>query len=279
MSRDDLLAIEREFWACGLTRLAGVDEAGLGPLAGPVVAAAVVMEPEESIAGVFDSKALTPATRERLEIEIQTRALSWAIAVVEPDEIDRINVYQAGLAAMSRAVAALDHPPDHVLLDGRAPSRFDWPHDAYVKGDARVHSIAAASILAKVERDRRMIALDEVHPGYGFAGHKGYGSAKHLEALKRLGPCPIHRRSFGPVAEAAGLFSELYDHLVTVLDGATTTIDIDRAEMRYVEAKRELKPIERRRLEKRIADRRKDLADASRSAENPASSRPLRSPR
>ena len=258
--RRDLLAIERELWERGLERVAGVDEAGLGPLAGPVVAAAVILPPGLRIDGVADSKALDAETRERLEPEIRTAAVAWAIAVVEPAEIDARNVYRAGLVAMRRAVSGLDPAPEHVLVDGRARPELDVPHDVHVKGDARVHGIAAASILAKVERDRLMSALDAVHPGYGFARHKGYATPDHLEALARLGACAAHRRSFSPVAEAAGLFGELYARLAAELEAARTELDLDRAEMRYVGARRELSPAERRQLEKRLTRRRRESA-------------------
>ncbi|MEE4299753.1 MAG: ribonuclease HII, partial [Pseudomonadales bacterium] len=167
-------------------RVAGVDEVGRGPLAGPVVAAAVVLDPRRPIAGLDDSKRLSPRRREALAEEIRARALGWALGRAEVEEIDRVNILQASLLAMQRAVAGLAPAPAHVMVDGnRAPS-FPVPATAIVGGDGRVAEIAAASILAKVARDAELVELDARHPGYGFAGHKGYASRAHLEALARL---------------------------------------------------------------------------------------------
>ncbi len=181
------------------TLVAGVDEAGRGPLAGPVVAAAVILDPQRPIEGLGDSKKLTEARRDALEPLIKERALAWAVARADVEEIDRINILQATLLAMRRAVAMLGTAPEYVLVDGNQCPRFGCPAEAVVKGDDRVPAISAASILAKVARDREMVALDGNYPGYGFAAHKGYSTAAHLEALERLGPCPVHRRSFAPV--------------------------------------------------------------------------------
>jgi ribonuclease HII len=200
-----LLTRERTLWATGVERIAGVDEAGVGPLAGPVVAAAVVFHPGEGLLGVDDSKKLTPEQRVVLALSIRESAVSWAVAIAEPDEIDRINVYHASLAAMSRALDGLSVRPQHVLVDARRIPGCDLPQEAIVKGDAHCHAIAAASILAKTTRDALMAELDLAHPGYGFARHKGYPTAEHFDALKRLGACPIHRRSFQPVRVALGL--------------------------------------------------------------------------
>lgn len=191
-----LLTRERELWAAGMTRIAGVDEAGVGPLAGPLVAAAVVFPPGTGIEGVDDSKKLTPEKREALAIEIRGVALAWATSVVDPDELDRLNVYRATLTAMGRALDALALTPDHVLVDARRIPGCDLPQEPIVKGDARCHAIAAASILAKTTRDALMRGYDDQFPGYGFADHKGYGTISHREAIRRLGPCAIHRRSF-----------------------------------------------------------------------------------
>lgn len=183
--------------------IAGVDEAGRGPLAGPVAVAAVILDAARPIDGLGDSKALTEAKREALFPLIQAQARAWSIVLVNADEIDRLNILQATLAGMRRAVEALSVPPAHVLVDGnRVPSGLDVPADAVVRGDAKVAAISAASILAKVARDRWMRELDAVHPGYGFATHKGYPTPEHLDALRRLGPCPAHRRSFAPVSAA-----------------------------------------------------------------------------
>ena len=183
-------------------RVAGVDEAGRGPLAGPVVAAAVILDPRRPIEGLADSKTLSGRSRERLALLIRERALAWALASSEREEIDTLNILQATLLAMSRAVHRLAVPPTHVQVDGDQAPRLEDPAcslETVIRGDATVAAISAASILAKVHRDGLMVALDERHPGYGFAAHKGYGTAAHLAALRRLGPSPEHRRSFAPV--------------------------------------------------------------------------------
>ncbi len=182
-------------------RIAGVDEAGRGPLAGPVVAAAVILDPSRPIPGLRDSKALVPARRAALALAIRERAIAWAIGVAEVEEIDAINILQATLAAMGRAVASLHVRPDEALVDGNVLPRLACPARAIVRGDRDVAAISAASIVAKTTRDAMLEALDGVYPGYGFAQHKGYPTPAHLDALARLGPCPAHRRSFAPVAQ------------------------------------------------------------------------------
>lgn len=186
-------------------RIAGVDEAGRGPLAGPVVAAAVMLDPRRPIEGLADSKRLAPRERTRLACLIRERALAWALACCEREEIDTLNILQATLLAMSRAVRLLAPAPVHVQVDGNRAPRLADPActvQTIVRGDQTVPAISAASILAKVHRDSLMVALDASHPGYGFALHKGYGTAAHLAALRRLGPSPQHRRSFAPVRAA-----------------------------------------------------------------------------
>ena len=180
--------------------VAGVDEVGRGPLAGAVVTAAVILDPGRPIAGLRDSKALTPARREALAEVIRAQALAWALGRAEVEEIDRLNILWATLLAMERAVLALPVRPDRVLVDGDRCPAVPFPVEAVVGGDASVPCISAASILAKVTRDRELVELDALYPGYGFARHKGYPTREHLEALARLGPSPVHRRSFGPVA-------------------------------------------------------------------------------
>lgn len=196
---------EQEAWAAGWSRVAGVDEAGRGPLAGPVVAAAVVLPAPElapsSLFALRDSKALSEAARERLYGEIVAVAIGWAVAAVEPEEIDRVNILRATHLAMARALAALEPVAEHALVDGLPVRDLPCPHRAIVRGDALCVSIAAASILAKVTRDRQMRELDLRHPGYGLARHKGYGTAVHLRALRELGPSPCHRRTFRPVVQ------------------------------------------------------------------------------
>lgn len=191
---DDLFAV---LPAC--THVAGVDEVGRGPLVGAVVTAAVILDPARPIAGLADSKKLTPARREVLARQIREQALAWSLGQAEAHEIDQLNILQATLLAMQRAVAGLAIRPDEVLVDGNRCPVLTMPARAIVKGDALVPAISAASILAKVARDAEMQALHARHPGYGFDRHKGYPTAEHLEALRRLGPLPEHRRSFAPV--------------------------------------------------------------------------------
>lgn len=186
--------------AIGSMLVAGVDEAGRGPLAGPVVVAAVVLHPDQPIDGLDDSKKLSEARREKLFPLIVERAIAYRVVIVETDEIDRINIFQATMVGMSRAVAGLTPAAAEALIDGNhLPKDLPCPGRAIIGGDALVPAISAASILAKVTRDRLMMAMDAEHPGYGFAAHKGYSTPEHLAALKRLGPCPQHRRSFAPV--------------------------------------------------------------------------------
>lgn len=180
-------------------KIAGVDEAGRGPLAGPVVAAAVILDPSRPVKGLADSKKLSAQTRSLLAEEIRCSAIAWAIGRIDHVEIDRINILQASLLAMKLAVEALAVMPEHVVVDGNQCPRIILSVEAIVRGDETVPAISAASILAKVCRDEEMVALDTIYPGYGFARHKGYPTADHLTALERLGPSPIHRRSFGPV--------------------------------------------------------------------------------
>lgn len=179
--------------------LAGVDEVGRGPLAGPVVAAAVILDPDNPIEGLADSKKLTEKRRELLFPLIKERALAWCIARASESEIDQLNILQASLLAMRRAVMGLTQKPDGVLVDGNRCPDLPYPSEAVVKGDSLVPAISAASILAKVVRDNEMVAFEKTYPGYGFAAHKGYPTAQHMKALKTLGVTPIHRRSFGPV--------------------------------------------------------------------------------
>jgi ribonuclease HII len=207
---DAMLHFERLLWKAGITHIAGVDEVGMGPLAGPVVAAAVVFPPGTEIAGIDDSKALDPATRVRLDQEIRSRALTIGLGIVEVEEIDRLNIYHAGLRAMQLALANLAVVPQHVLVDSRTIPDVPQPQSSFDKGDGINFSIASASIVAKVYRDRLMMELDAAYPGYGFAGHKGYATQEHQNAIRELGPCPIHRRSFDYIRELCGEYSGLY---------------------------------------------------------------------
>jgi len=183
--------------------IAGVDEAGRGPLAGPLLVAAVVLDPSRPIDGLGDSKQLSEKRREALFDQIIERALAWRIVYIEPAEIDALNIYRATLEGMRRAVCGLPMQPALARIDGNAiPPGLPCAAEAWVKGDARDPAIGAASILAKVSRDRSLLELDRRHPGYGFGAHKGYPVPAHLEALARLGPCPAHRLSFRPVRDA-----------------------------------------------------------------------------
>lgn len=179
--------------------VAGVDEVGRGPLCGAVVTAAVILDPNRPILGLNDSKKLTEARREKLYDEICEKALSWHIARAEVEEIDELNILHATMLAMQRAVEGLHITPKMAMIDGNRCPKLTMPSEAVVKGDSKVPAIAAASILAKVSRDREMAAFELIYPGYGIGGHKGYPTPVHLEALARLGPTPIHRRSFAPV--------------------------------------------------------------------------------
>ncbi len=207
---DAMLNFERVLWRSGITRIAGVDEAGVGPLAGPVVAAAVVFPPGVEIAGIDDSKRVDPERRETLAVAIREAAAAVAVGIAQVTEIDRLNVYHAGILAMRRAVEGLPEPPEHVLLDAREIPELPIPQNRFDKGDGLNFSIAAASIIAKTHRDRMMRELDRRYPDYGFARHKGYGTAEHQAAIRAHGPCEIHRMSFPVIAELCGEFSELF---------------------------------------------------------------------
>jgi len=200
----NLLRFEIELWEQGFNMIAGVDEAGMAPLAGPVVAAAVMFPPGTDIAGVDDSKRLDAQARTTLALEIRARASGLGVGTASVEEIDQLNIYHAALLAMRRAVEALPRRPQHVLVDARTVPGVDVPQNTFNKGDGINFTIAAASIIAKTERDCMMESLDRRYPGYGFATHKGYGTPEHLDALQRLGPCSAHRRSFAPVAAALG---------------------------------------------------------------------------
>lgn len=188
--------------------LCGVDEAGRGPLAGPVVAAAVILHPRRPVKGLADSKVLTPQRREELAEEIRARAIAWAVAAASVEEIDVLNILRASLLAMRRAVEALSVKPQRVLVDGLHCPELQMPMRAIVGGDAKVKSISAASILAKVTRDASMVTLHHEHPLYGFDRHKGYTTDEHLAALRAHGACSVHRRSFAPVRAVLGLDGE-----------------------------------------------------------------------
>jgi ribonuclease HII len=195
----------------GALRIAGLDEVGRGPMFGPVVAAAVILAPRCRIEGLTDSKKLSEKRRNELDVEIRLNAVAWAIAAVDAATIDQINILRASLLAMRRAVEQLALTPDYLLIDGRDTIDWPCPQQAVIQGDALSLSIAAASVLAKVYRDRMLVELDREFPGYGLARHKGYCCPEHFEALARLGPTPLHRRSFSPVAQRLLEFPEFME--------------------------------------------------------------------
>ncbi|GMU08180.1 ribonuclease HII [Corallococcus caeni] len=201
-----LLKFETELWEQGLLKVAGVDEAGMAPLAGPVVAAAAILPRGYKLKGLDDSKKiLDPDKREALAEALKRDVVAWAVGRAEVEEIDQLNIYHAGLLAMRRAVEGLGLTPDYVLVDARTIPQCPSPQRGIIKGDSLSLSIAAASVLAKTTRDRLMAELDAQYPGYGLAAHKGYPTAQHVQAIQARGVLPIHRRSFGPVREALGL--------------------------------------------------------------------------
>ncbi len=199
------LRFESALWASGLTRVAGIDEAGRGAWAGPVAAGAVILPPckeiAQQLAGVRDSKQMTPAERAYWAEAIKERALAWGVGLASNQEIDRLGIVPANRLAMARALANLDTRAEHLLIDALRLPEIDLPQTALIKGDARSLSIAAASVLAKTARDALMVEMDTLYPAYGFARHKGYGTARHQAALKEAGPCEIHRFSFEPIKE------------------------------------------------------------------------------
>jgi ribonuclease HII len=200
-----LLRYEAALWSAGVQHVAGVDEAGMSPLAGPVAAAAVIFAPGSRLPGVDDSKKLDPGTRERLAGEIKATAVAWSVAFADVAEIDSLNIYWASRLAMRRALAGLASRVQHVLVDGRPLKGLELPQQAIIKGDAKSLTIAGASILAKTARDELMCKLDAAYPGYGFARHKGYPVPEHRAALRKHGVCAVHRRSFAPVRIVLGL--------------------------------------------------------------------------
>ncbi len=196
-----LLKLERASWARGIMHVCGVDEVGVGPLAGPLVAAAVILPPEVSLRGIDDSKKLLRETRAELAVAIRETAVAWSIGIVSAAEVDRLNTFHGALEAMRRAVEGLAVAPQELLVDARTIPGVKAPQRSLIKGDSRSYSIAAASIVAKEYRDDWMRTLDETYPEYGFGRHMGYGTKSHLDALDRYGPCPEHRRSFTPVRQ------------------------------------------------------------------------------
>jgi len=256
---------ERTLWKAGVRHVAGVDEAGIGPLAGPVVAAAVVFPPGVWIAGVDDSKRLPPEGRRALLEQIWTEAEGVGTGVAEVDEIDELNIYQAGLLAMKRAVANLSHMPDYVLTDARNIPDLEAEQEAVKQGDARCFCIAAASIVAKTSRDALMSQLDRRYPEYGFARHKGYATREHVQALRKHGPAPVHRRSFVYLEEVCGNCSPLFYSYVSELGRLDSPERLASLEGQWKMAAPEFTDYERRKFNQRVAHRRRQLeAEAGR---------------
>ncbi len=243
-----MLHFERLLWKAGVVHIAGVDEVGVGPLAGPVVAAAVVFPPGTEIAGVDDSKALDEDSRIRLDAAIRGRAAAVSIGVIEVDEIDRVNIYHAGIRAMYAALSGLSVVPQHVLVDSRTIPNLTQPQNSFDKGDGINFSIAAASIVAKVYRDRLMCDLDSAYPGYGFASHKGYATPEHQQAIRDLGPCLIHRRSFDYIRELCGQYSDLFYSLKKQGAGITSRAELSFWETTMKSASRSLSMMENKKL-------------------------------
>ncbi|MDX1623394.1 MAG: ribonuclease HII [Gemmatimonadota bacterium] len=257
-----LLDAEHAFRDDGIRILAGADEAGMAPLAGPVVAAAVILPPDTIIERLDDSKAIDESTREELDGEIRAVALSIGVAVVSERVIDRVNVYRAGQMAMRLALRRLDRPFDLALLDGRPPRTFPVPHRAIVGGDEKIRSIAAASVVAKVARDRLLVEASRRWPEYGFESHKGYMTPQHVRALQEHGLSPIHRLSFPRVWEEADAMGPLYRELMGKLADAESAAELESAEFDLDAARARLHPSEEKLLQRLLDARREALAEA-----------------
>ena len=245
---DAMLHFERLLWQAGIVHIAGVDEVGIGPLAGPVVAAAVIFPPGTEIEGIDDSKALDEETRRLLDCEIRAKASGIGLGIVGVEDIDRLNIYHAGIRAMQLAVSLLPVPPQHVLVDSRKIPDLPQPQNSFDKGDGINFSIAAASIVAKVYRDRLMTDLDGSFPGYGFADHKGYATPAHQESIRKLGPCAIHRKSFDYIRELCGEYSGIFYSLKHEGYRITRRDELPGWELRIREARDSLSLMEHKKL-------------------------------
>lgn len=255
----NMLNFERVLWKSGIRVIAGVDEVGVGPLAGPVVAAAVIFPPDTEIAGIDDSKQLEPDQRYKLTSKIRASATAIGVASAEVGEIDHLNIYQAALLAMRRAIEALPLVPEHVLVDARVIPGISIPQNSFNKGDGINFSIAAASIIAKTHRDRLMEELDKEYPGYGFAQHKGYATPEHQHAIREFGPCPIHRLSFQFIRELCGEFSELFYSLKQQLQEAGSNPDLRAFEATLTARWPELDEQEQRKMRLMLSRRWKTV--------------------
>jgi ribonuclease HII len=245
---DAMLNFERVLWRAGVQHIAGVDEVGMGPLAGPVIAAAVVFPPHTELHGIDDSKKLDLEQRVDAERRIREAASGIGIGRAEVAEIDTINIYHAGLLAMRRAVEALPMRPQHVLVDARSIPGVDVPQNCFDKGDGLDFSIAAASIVAKVHRDALMDELSREHPDYGFDRHKGYCTPEHQDAIRRLGPCTIHRKSFTFIRELRGEYSALFYDLKRRLDEAAAAAELEAIDNELGASRGALSDNEQRKL-------------------------------
>ena len=257
--QDSMRHFERVLWKSGIQDIAGVDEAGVAPLAGPVVAAAVMFPPETCVDGVDDSKKLDAPTRTRLAVEIRRRASGVAVGIATVQEIDQLNIYHASLLAMRRAVEGLPRAPQHVLVDARTVPGIPMPQNAFNKGDGINFTIAAASIIAKTSRDAMLEELDARYPGYGFAAHKGYPTPEHRRAFLELGPCPEHRMSFPVIHEMLGEYSPRFYALRSELFAAATRDALAAFEATLREAGASLAERECKKLRLLVARRWKVL--------------------
>jgi len=255
----NMLNFERVLWKSGIQAIAGVDEVGVGPLAGPVVAAAVIFPPGTELAGVDDSKQLEPEQRVKLAAAIRQSATAIGVGLAEVSEIDHLNIYHAALLAMRRAIEALSLKPEHLLIDARVIPGISIPQNSFNKGDGINFSIAAASIIAKTHRDRLMEELEKTYPGYGFAQHKGYGTSEHQNAIRGLGPCPIHRLSYPFIRELCGEFSELFYTLKQQLQEVDSAAALHTFEKQLRERWSELDEKEQRKVRLMLSRRWKTI--------------------
>jgi ribonuclease HII len=244
----NMLNFERVLWKSGIRFIAGVDEVGIGPLAGPVVAAAVVFPPGTELAGIDDSKRLDSEQRLKMEAVIRRVATAIGVGLAEVGEIDRLNIYHAALLAMRRAVEALAVKPDHLLIDARVIPDVSIPQNSFFKGDGINFSIAAASIIAKTHRDRLMEELEKKYPGYGFAQHRGYGTAEHQNVIRQLGPCPAHRMSFPFIRELCGGFSEVFYELKQQLERVNSAAGLHSFETKLKDCWQDIGESEQRKI-------------------------------
>ncbi len=255
----NMLNFERVLWKSGIRAVAGVDEVGIGPLAGPVVAAAVIFPPGSELAGVDDSKQLESEQRVKLAAAIRQSATAIGVGLAEVSEIDHLNIYHAALLAMRRAIEALSLKPEHLLIDARVIPGISIPQNSFNKGDGINFSIAAASIIAKTHRDRLMEELEKKYPGYGFAQHKGYGTSEHQNAIRGLGPCPVHRLSFPFIRELCGEFSELFYTLKQQLQEVDSAAALHTFEKQLRERWSELDEKEQRKIRLMLSRRWKTI--------------------